>query len=90
MQLIIGGDLVPTQSNIDLFSNADITTLLGEKLLSLWNSADMHIFNLEVPLCDREEPIAKCGPNLVAPTSTIKGIKALTPSLITIGEQPYS
>ncbi|WP_242978133.1 CapA family protein [Garciella nitratireducens] len=26
----------------------------------------------------------KCGPNLIAPTSTIKGIKALSPSLITL------
>ena len=84
MQLIIGGDLVPTKSNIDLFSNADITALLGDELLSLWNSADMRIFNLEVPLTDKENPIAKCGPNLVAPTSNVKGIKALNPSLITL------
>jgi len=41
MQLIIAGDLVPTQSNIDLFSNADITALIGEWLLSLWNTADI-------------------------------------------------
>jgi len=84
MQLIIGGDLVPTQSNIDLFSNADITELLGEELLSLWNVADMRIFNLEVPITNKENPIAKCGPNLIAPKSTVKGIKALNPSLITL------
>ena len=84
MQLIIGGDLVPTQSNIDLFSNANITELLGEELLSLWNVADMRIFNLEVPITDKENPIAKCGPNLIAPKSTVNGIKALNPSLITL------
>lgn len=84
MQLIIGGDLVPTQSNIDLFKNADITALLGEELLSLWNVADIRIFNLEVPITDKENPIAKCGPNHIAPTSTVKGIKALNPSLITL------
>jgi len=44
----------------------------------------MRIFNLKVPLCDKEEPIAKCGPNLIAPISTVKGIKALNPSLITL------
>jgi hypothetical protein len=65
MQLLIAGDLVPTQSNIDLFINADINSLLGEELLSLWESADMRIFNLEVPLTDKENPIAKCGPNLI-------------------------
>jgi len=82
MQLLLAGDLVPTQSNVDLFSNADITALLGEWLLSLWNTADMRIFNLEVPLTDKEAPISKCGPNLIAPIDTINGIKALNPSLL--------
>ena len=84
MQLIIGGDLVPTQSNIDLFSNGDVNALFGEELLSLWNAADLRILNLEVPITDKEDPIAKCGPNLIAPTSTMKGIKALNPTLITL------
>lgn len=84
MQLLIAGDLVPTQSNIDLFNKADINSLLGEGLFSLWKSANMRIFNLEVPLTDKEDPINKCGPNLIAPTSTINGIKALGPSLITL------
>ena len=55
MQLIIGGDLVPTQSNIDLFSNGDVNALFGEELLSLWNAADLHILNLEVPITDKED-----------------------------------
>lgn len=84
MQILIAGDLVPTQSNIGLFSNGDITELLGEKLLFLWNEADIRIFNLEVPIVDKENPIAKCGPNLITPTSSIEGIKALNPSLITL------
>ena len=84
MEILIAGDLVPTQSNIELFNNADTIALLGQELLSLWNSVDERIFNLEVPLTDRETPIAKCGPNLIAPTSTINGIKALNPSLITL------
>jgi len=84
MQLLLAGDLVPTQSNIDLFSNADITALLGEGLLSLWNTADIRIFNLEVPLTDKETPISKCGPNLIAPISTVNGIKTLKPSLLNL------
>lgn len=84
MQLLIAGDLVPTQSNIDLFKKADTNSLLDEELLSLWNSVDMRIFNLEVPLTDKETPIAKCGPNLIAPISTANGIKALKPSLLTL------
>lgn len=41
-------------------------------------------FNLEVPLTDKEEPIPKCGPNLVTHIITINGIKALNPSLIAL------
>ncbi len=82
MELLIAGDLVPTNSNINLFSNADLKTLLGEELIHLWHSADIRIFNLETPLIERLEPIDKCGPNLFAPLTTINGIKALIPSLI--------
>lgn len=84
MQILIAGDLVPTKSNIDLFNIADVKSLLGEDLFSLWNSADIRIFNLEVPLTDKETPIEKCGPNLIASTSTANGIKALNPSLLTL------
>ncbi|MGG1486478.1 CapA family protein [Peribacillus castrilensis] len=84
MQLIIGGDLVPTKPNLDLFNKAEIISLLGEELCLLWNSADFRIFNLEVPLIDKEDPIAKSGPNLISPTSSVKGIKALNPSLVTL------
>lgn len=84
MILLIAGDLAPTKSNIDLFNHADIKGLLGEKLLAIWNSADIRIFNLELPLTDTESPIDKCGPNLIAPTSAVKGIKALEPSLLTL------
>ncbi|MEC1760391.1 CapA family protein [Schinkia azotoformans] len=84
MRLIIGGDLVPTHSNIELFSNGEVNTLLGKELLSLWKSTDIRILNLEVPLTDKEDPIPKSGPNLIAPTSTVKGIKALDPSLLSL------
>lgn len=84
MQLLIAGDLVPTKSNIDLFNKANTSTLIGEKLLSLWNSADERILNLEVPLTDKKNYIDKCGPNLMAPISTISGIKALNPTLLTL------
>jgi len=84
MEMLIAGDLVPTKSNIDLFNNANVYELLGEELFSIWITADIRIFNLETPITDKENPIDKCGPNLIAPTSAIKGIKALIPSLITL------
>ncbi|MGO1371980.1 MAG: CapA family protein [Senegalia sp. (in: firmicutes)] len=84
MEVIIGGDLVPTNSNIELFKNGNIDALIGKELYSLWNSTDIRIFNLETPLVDEETPIKKCGPNLIAPTDTINGINKLEPSLLTI------
>lgn len=84
MQLLIAGDLVPTEINKTLFMNADLNAILGKQLLSIWNSADLRIFNLEVPITETESSIVKWGPILTAPKSTINGIKALKPSLITL------
>lgn len=82
MNIIIAGDLVPTQSNYHLFNNGDVQSLLGKKLSYIWNNIDYKIFNLETPLMDQTDPIEKCGPNLIAPTSTIHGINALNPTLV--------
>ncbi|AEB75394.1 CapA family protein [Clostridium botulinum] len=84
MNLLIGGDLVPTESNIDLFNNADIELLLGKELINIWGICDIKIFNLETPLTDEENCIHKYGPNLIAPISSINGIRALSPSLVTL------
>ena len=81
---IIGADLVPTDSNIDLFANADVETLIGEDIKKFLESADFTIFNLEVPLTDFSTPIKKCGPNLIAPTKTIAGLKAINPNFFTL------
>lgn len=84
MDILIAGDLVPTNTNIELFNRANTLELLGEDLLSIWHSSNFRIFNLEAPIIDYEYPISKCGPNLYAPLSAINGIKALDPSLITL------
>ncbi len=82
--MIIGSDIVPTESNYDLFESGDIQRLAGEKLLSELRNADFRIYNLETPLTDTEAPIAKCGPNLITPTRTLPGIKAFEPSLLAL------
>ena len=84
MDIIIAGDLVPTESNMEEFATGDIDRLLGEKLRCEWEKARIKIFNLEVPLADMLNPIAKRGPNLSAHEKTIVGIKALNPSLVTL------
>lgn len=84
MNILIGADLVPTRSNIDLFASGDIQTLLGEELNNTLQNADYRIFNLEVPLTDREKPIPKCGPNLIAPTKCVEGYKSMHVDLLTL------
>lgn len=84
MKLLIAGDLVPTDSNINLFESADLKALLGEELLNLWQEADERVFNLEAPITDKWNPIKKHGINLIISTKCINGIKALNPSCITL------
>lgn len=83
-KLIIGADLVPTDTNTDLFINGDAETLVGRELLDILKSVKYRIFNLEIPLTDIESPIQKQGPNLIAPTKTIAGYKALGVDLLTL------
>lgn len=84
MRIIIGGDIVPTNSNIGFFESGDVETLLGEELNSILQNADYRIFNLEVPFTDREQPIPKCGPNLIAPTKCVAAYKAMHVDLLTL------
>lgn len=84
MKILIGADLVPTDSNRNIFSKGDAEKLVGKELCEILKSVDYRIFNLEVPLTDLSTPIEKCGPSLIAPTSTIVGYKALGADCVTI------
>lgn len=84
MSIIIGADLVPTKTNIDLFEAGNISALVGEELKLILESADYRIFNLEMPLTDTESPITKTGPALIAPTSAVAAYKAMNVNLLTL------
>lgn len=84
MSILIGADIVPTKNNIELFNKGDAVELVGCDLLKTLKSADYRIFNMEVPLTDRLDPIKKCGPNLIAPTSTINGYKSIGVDFVTL------
>lgn len=84
MKILIGADLVPTKSNQELFAKGDLDTLLGTELQELLSEADYRIFNLEVPLTDIESPIAKNGPNLIAPKNAITAYKAIQADILTL------
>jgi poly-gamma-glutamate capsule biosynthesis protein CapA/YwtB (metallophosphatase superfamily) len=82
--IIIGGDLVPTKSNVEIFSKGDVKTLIGAELIDLLNKSNARVFNLEVPLVDTGNPILKCGPCLSAPRKTIEAIKKLEPTILAL------
>ena len=79
MTILRGGDTVPTESNLALFGAGDAGALVGPALLAELRSADFVVLNLEVPLADVATPIAKCGPNLIAPPASVKGLAAINP-----------
>lgn len=84
MKLIIGADIVPTKSNIEVFRNGNTEKLVDNKLQKILSEADYTILNLEVPLTDIADPILKCGPNLIAPSDTINGIKKLGVNILSL------
>lgn len=84
-KIIIGGDLVPTNSNKEEFINGNIENIVDSKIINILKNANYRIFNLETPLTNTNNPISKEGPNLKAEVDTIKGISKINPDLVTIG-----
>ena len=84
MHFLIGADMIPTKSNEKLFSEGNSRELVGDELLDVIEHSSYRIFNLEVPLTDKEHPIKKSGPHLIAKTSTVNGYKGLGIDLLTL------
>ena len=84
MSIVIGADIVPAESNQALFAQGNAKQLIGSELYEIMQNADYRIFNLEVPLANQPNPIAKLGPNLIAPTESINGLKAMGVDLLTL------
>lgn len=80
--ILLGADVVPTQSNIGAFASGQ--SVLFDGLEEVWQAADMRFFNLETPLADEETPIAKCGPHLLAPTACVNGLANMCPTAVSL------
>ena len=57
VKLLIAGDFLPMPCNYDLFSKGDTKTLFGDRLCSLFASADCRVCNLEGCFTDSDSPI---------------------------------
>lgn len=84
MQIIVGADVVSTDSNNALFEAGDVRTLVGETIYEIIQSSDASIFNIEGPLFEGENPITKCGPCLKMSSKSIIGLKQLRPGVVTL------
>lgn len=82
LSILIAGDMVPTRSTERLFIDGNMSSLLGDSLHTIFQEVDIVSVNLECPLTVSDTPIEKCGPNLRALPETLKGIKALNPSVV--------
>ena len=84
MSILIGADIVPTESNKTYFESGDMQNVVGCEILNLLSNSDYRIFNLECPLVNTDSPIQKCGPNLRAEESTVNGLKSIGIDLLTL------
>lgn len=76
-RILIGGDLLPSGSNVPLFVEGNVEELFGEEILQLFSNSDFSIVNLEGPLTDSTNQQEKAGPVIKAPKACINGIQAL-------------
>ena len=84
MSILIGADIVPTESNKAYFDSGNMQDVVGVELLDLLSNSDYRVFNLECPLVNADSPIQKYGPNLRADVSTVKGLKSIGVDLLTL------
>lgn len=84
MYLVIGADMVPTETNIDAFESGEMEQVISEDLNRILKDASYRIFNLEVPLTDQHNPIKKSGPNLIASCASVNGYKAIGADMLTL------
>lgn len=74
MKVVICGDLVPTESNTELFEKAAVEQIIGKELADLLKNSHICLCNLETPAVDTQDPIEKCGPNLITTTASLNAL----------------
>lgn len=75
--IIIVGDLFPTEQNVSFFLNGDVESLFGKEIVNLFANADYRVCNLEGALTNHPDKCKKTGPVKVVATSAIAAYKKL-------------
>lgn len=82
MKILIGGDFAPTSFNFELFEKGDLNSLYTNEMVEYLNQFDYRVFDFETVFDGRGQKIQKCGPYMIAPESTLPGIKGIHPDLL--------
>ena len=75
-EIIICGDLCPTDDTKKYFENQDNDSLFND-IMPIFKNSDFVLGNLEFVLTDSPKPITKAGPILQANTNYLKVLKDL-------------
>lgn len=82
MKILIGGDFAPTVYNFELFEKGDLERLYTKEMLEYLKGFDYRVFDFETVFDGEGEKIKKCGPHIIAPATTLPGIKGIDPNLL--------
>ena len=81
-KIIIGGDILPTAMNEREFEKGALTSIFSDDLLSVLQTADYRIVNLEGCFTSGNSAILKSGPNIKASEMSFAGFSKLNLNLV--------
>jgi len=89
INIIIAGDVVPSDRTVPLFKERKTEFLFGE-VMPVLKEADYAVVNFEAPVViDKGNPIKKSGPNLAAPPQAVEVIKEAGFNMITLANNHF-
>lgn len=89
VNIIIAGDVVPSDRTVHLFKEKKTEYLLGE-VMPVLKEADYAVVNFEAPVViNQGNPIKKSGPNLAAPPQAMEVIKEAGFNMITLANNHF-
>lgn len=83
MKILIGGDIKPTERDVDFFTEGKENAIWGD-LVDYYKSADFTIANLETPLIEKATPIQKSGAVFGSPKEILNALKNVSVSYLNL------
>lgn len=89
INIIIAGDVVPSDRTVPLFKERETEFLFGE-VMPVLKEVDYAVVNFEAPVViDKGNPIKKSGPNLAAPPQAMEVLKEAGFNMITLANNHF-